>query len=337
MKSTANPEPNTDTGTPDSIATRLGFTLKRNRAVAVTIGLVVILTLIGRILASGFLAVSSIDAMLIVATFIAIVALGQLFVILSGGIDLSIPWVLNSAAVLLTIFANGSSSRLTWLFPLIVLGGAAIGLLNGVGVAYMRMPPIIMTLGMSTVVEGGLLVYTNGGTGLGAPSADVFLATHRWGPLPVVTLIWLVLLIVATVVLRATSFGRRLYAIGLNRRVAEFAGVNVRWMTIVVYVISGAAAALAGVVLAGYVGQSYLGMGDPYLFSSVAAVAIGGASILGGSGNFVGTSAAVLVLTLLASIMPTLGLPQSSLDIVYGCVILLAITASSAKFGRGGA
>jgi ribose transport system permease protein len=105
-------------------------------------------------------------------------------------------------------------------------------------------------------------------------------------------------------------------------------------VTVAVYVISGVAAALAGIVLAGYVGQSYLGMGDPYLFSSVAAVAIGGASILGGSGNYVGTTAGALVLALLAAILPILGLPQSALEIVYGCVILVAISVSSGRLGK---
>jgi ribose transport system permease protein len=113
--------------------------------------------------------------------------------------------------------------------------------------------------------------------------------------------------------------------------VAEFSGVNVRWVTVSVYVISGVAAALAGLVLAGYVGESYLGMGDPYLFASVAAVAIGGASVLGGTGNYVGTTAGALVLALLAAILPILGFSQATLEIVYGLVILVAVSLSSLR------
>ena len=181
------------------------------------------------------------------------------------------------------------------------------------------------------MVEGALLLYTNGGSGGNAPTGVVYLATHRWGSIPVVGLVWVGVLIVATVVLSATPFGRRLYATGLNRRVAEFAGVNVRGVTVAVYVISGVAASLAGIVLAGYVGESYLGMGDPYLFASVAAVAIGGASILGGTGNYVGTTAGALVLAVLAAILPILGFTQATLEIVYGCVILIAISLSSLR------
>jgi len=305
--------------------------LERNRPVLLAYGLVIVLAVLGEIVAGGFLTISHVDQLLIEATFIALVALGQSFVILSGGIDLSIPWVLNGAAVLLTLWANGSNGKTLWLFPVLLAGGGVIGAVNGIGVMFLRIPPIIMTLGMSSMVEGGLLLYTNGGSGGNAPSGVVYLATHRWGPVPVVGLVWLAVLVVATVVLSATPFGRRLYATGLNRRVAEFAGVNVRWVTVSVYIVSGVAAALAGLVLAGYVGESYLGMGDPYLFSSVAAVAIGGASVLGGTGNYVGTTAGALVLALLAAILPILGFSQATLEIVYGGVILIAVSLSSLR------
>ena len=306
-------------------------TFERNRPILLAYALVIVLAVFGELVAGGFLSTSHIDQLLIEASFIAFVALGQSFVIMSGGIDLSIPWVLNGAAVLLTIFANGSNGKTLWLFPLLLAGGAVVGLLNGIGVMFLRIPPIIMTLGMSSMVEGGLLLYTNGGSGNNAPTGVVYMATHRWGPVPVVAVVWLAVLVVATVVLSATPFGRRLYATGLNRRVAEFSGVNVRWVTVSVYVISGVAAALAGLVLAGYVGESYLGMGDPYLFASVAAVAIGGASVLGGTGNYVGTTAGALVLALLAAILPILGFSQATLEIVYGLVILVAVSLSSLR------
>lgn len=309
--------------------------VRRNRPVVLAYVLVIVLAVVGEIITTGFLTISHVDQLLIEASFIAMVALGQSFVILSGGIDLSIPWVLNGAAVLLTLFANGSNAKAAWLTPLLLAGGALVGAANGIGVTILKIPPIIMTLGMSSMVEGALLLYTGGGSGGYAPSSITYVATHRWGPVPVVALVWLAALVVATVVLSRTPYGRRLYAIGLNRRVAVFAGVNVRWDTVAVYVISGVAAALAGIVLAGYVGESYLGMGDPYLFSSVAAVAIGGASVLGGTGNYVGTTAGALVLALLASILPILGFSQSTLEIVYGLVILVAVSLSAIRPARG--
>ncbi len=157
---------------------------ERNRPILLAYALVVVLAIFGELVAGGFLSASHIDQLLIEASFIAFVALGQLFVIMSGGIDLSIPWVLNGAAVLLTIWANGSDGKTLWLFPVLLAGGALVGLLNGVGVMFLRIPPIIMTLGMSSMVEGALLLYTNGGSGSNAPSGVVYVATHRWGRSP---------------------------------------------------------------------------------------------------------------------------------------------------------
>jgi len=312
----------------------LARTLARNRAVLLAYLLVILLAIAGEVVSRGFLHISHIDELIITGGFIALVGLGQTFVILTGGVDLSIPWVLNAAAVYLTLWANGDSAKMIWIAPVLLIGGAVVGAVNGVGVAFLRVPPIIMTLGMSTVVEGALLLSTNGGSGQNAPNAAVYLATHRWGPVPVLAVLWVAVLIIATVVLSATPFGRRLYATGLNQRVATFAGVNVQFITVAVYMISGIAASLAGIALAGYVGQSYLGMGDPYLFASVAAVAIGGSSILGGSGNFIGTTAGALALAVLAALLPILGLQPAALDIVYGCVILGAVMLSSISADR---
>ena len=115
---------------------------------------------------------------------------------------------------------------------------------------------------------------------------------------------------------------------------AEFSGVPTQRTTILTYVISGMSAALAGLLLAGYSGQAYLGMGDAYLFTSVAAVAIGGASILGGSGHYLGTVAGALVLTILTGLLPALNLSNGALLVVYGAVILLTVSISSETWGE---
>ena len=319
---------------PQPEASSVRRTVTRNRSVLFAYLLVVVLALAGELVSRGFLRVNHIDELLITGGFIALVGLGQTFVILTGGVDLSIPWVLNAAAVYLTLWARGDSAKMAWIVPVLVAVAAVIGAINGAGVAFLKIPPIIMTLGMSTIVEGALLLSTNGGSGQNAPNAAVYLATHRWGPVPVLAVLWIVVLLAATLVLSKTPFGRRLYATGLNQRVATFAGVNVQFVTVAVYVISAVAAALAGIALAGYVGQSYLGMGNPYLFASVAAVAIGGTSILGGSGNFVGTTAGALALAVLAALLPILGLQPAALEIVYGCVILAAVMLSSVRADR---
>jgi ribose transport system permease protein len=200
---------------------------------------------------------------------------------------------------------------------------------NGVGIAALGVSPIIMTLGMNVILSGALLLYTNGSPTAAAPPALETLATGRVGPIPYDTLLWIGLAAAATIVLTWTALGRHLYALGTNRTVAQFSGIATSRVTVITYVVSGTAAALAGIVLTGYTGQAYLGMGDPYLFSSVAAVAIGGASILGGSGHYLGTVAGALILTVLAGLLPILNLNPAALQVIYGVVILATVSAAT--------
>jgi ribose transport system permease protein len=277
----------------------------------------------------GFASENHIRILLIQASFIGIVALGQSFVILGGGIDLSVPWTLNGAAILMTLFADGKNGPLVWVIPLLLAFGALVGLVNGLGIAVLGVSPIIMTLGMNVILSGALLLYTNGSPTAGAPPLVQRLATGRWGPVPINTVIWIGLALVATLVLTWTAFGRHLYALGTNRTVAQFSGIAITRVTVITYMVSGVAAAFAGILLTGYVGQAYLGMGDPFLFSSVAAVAIGGASILGGSGHYLGAVAGALILTVLAGLLPILNLNPAALQVIYGVVILVTVALAT--------
>ena len=266
------------------------------------------------------------------AAFVGIVGLGQTFVIIGGGIDLSLPWVLNCSAILLTLMANSQNLPLLWIAPLLLAGGAAIGLINGIGVAFFGVPAIIMTLATNVILQGLILVYTGGSPTPAAPTLIQFLAVGRLGPIPVIALIWAALAAIAWVLLSKAAFGRHLYALGTSREVAEYSGVPTLRTTILTYTISGLTAATAGMLLTGYSGQAYLGMGDPYLFTSIAAVAIGGASILGGSGHYIGTIAGALVLTILSGLLPALNLSSGALLVVYGVVILLTVSVGSETF-----
>ena len=142
-------------------------------------------------------------------------------------------------------------------------------------------------------------------------------------------LVWAALTAIVLAVERRTAFGRYLYAVGSNRTVAILSGVPVARTTITAYAISGLTAALAGILLTGYAKQSYLGMGNPYLFTSIAAVAIGGTSILGGSGSYLGTIAGALVLTILTGLLPIFRLDIGALQIIYGAVILLTVSLAA--------
>jgi ribose transport system permease protein len=273
----------------------------------------------------GFANPAHVATLVTLAAFIGIVAIGQTIVIIGGGIDLSVPWVMNSAAILLTALAHGQSWRLVWIVPLILLAGFLVGTVNGIGIALLRVPPIVMTMSVNVIAQGLLLIVTRGFPPPLAPPALTFVAAGKVGPVPVILLFWVLLAAIVVLVERRTVFGRYLYAVGSNRTVAVLSGVPVARTTITAYGISGATAALAGILLCGYSRQAYLGMGDPYLFTSIAAVAVGGVSILGGAGSYLGTIAGALLLTVLNGLLPIFQLDAGALKMIYGAVILLAV------------
>jgi len=304
----------------------------KNRLILLAYAGMIVLLLVTALFSPGFLSASNLRSTVVLAAFVGIVALGQTFVIIGGGIDLSIPWVLNSAAIVMALLCGSQDAPLLWVIPLVLAGGAAIGFVNGAGVAWFGVPPIIMTLATNVILQGLILVLTGGSPAPSVPGIIKFLSVGRIGDIPVIALIWIALTVIATILLSKAAFGRHLYALGTSATVAEFSGVPTARTTILTYVISGLTAALAGMLLTGYSGQAYLGMGDAYLFTSVAAVAIGGASILGGSGHYLGTVAGALVLTILTGLLPALNLSNGALLIVYGAVILVTVSIGSEVF-----
>jgi ribose transport system permease protein len=301
----------------------------KHRGILVAYLATIALLLLTSLVSPGFLAGAHLRSMAMLAALIGIVALGQTFVIIGGGIDLSIPWVLNGAAVFVTLFAHARNQPLLWAVPLLLSAGALVGMINGLGIAVAAVPPIIMTLAVNVILQGSILICTGGAPTATAPAALQFLAVGRIGGIPVVIGIWVLLAVAATILLSKTVAGRYLYALGTNATVAEYSGVPTLRITVLSYTLSGFTAALVGMLLTGYSGQAYLGMGDPYLFTSIAAVAIGGTSIRGGSGHYIGTIAGACLLTILTALLPALNLSSGTLQIVYGIVILVTVAMAS--------
>jgi ribose transport system permease protein len=300
-----------------------------NRSIFLAYVALVLLVVVTSLFSPGFLSESSIRSTVILAAFVGIAALGQSFVIFGAGIDLSIPWVLNAAAIIVTFASKGQDAALVWAVPLVLAAGALVGFINGIGIAILKVPAIIMTLASNIIIQGLVLVVSGGSPPPSTPQLIQYLAVGRIGPVPVIAFIWAALTVVATILLSKTSFGRHLYAVGTNADVSVHSGVPVQRTTIMTYVISGLTAALTGILLTGYSRQAYLGMGDSYLFTSVAAVALGGASILGGSGHYLGTVAGALVLTVLSGLLPALNLSSGALLVVYGVIIIVTVSISS--------
>jgi ribose transport system permease protein len=327
----ASPQP-VDTLDDGNLLRRLGIRedswLGKNKSLIIAFGLIVILLIISGIREPGFLSASNLRQQLILATFLGTVAAGQTLVILTGGIDLSVAWNLNFAAVLFTQTLNGRTrtADIVWATTLALAAGTAVGIINGLGVAILKIPSLVMTLGMNTVMLGATLVYTNG-TPQGAPPHFArAIATERiLGYLPWAVVYWAGLSIVMIVLLKFSVFGRRIYAIGNNRRAAMLSGTSVRFMTVCVYAASGLTAGMAGILLAGYANNTYLGMGDAYILQSIAAVVIGGTSILGGSGGYGGTIAGAIMIVLLQNSLQVAGIKPAGQQILYGVIILLML------------
>ena len=267
------------------------------------------------------------NTLLVLSSFLAILALGQGSVILTGGLDLSIPWTIALAGIVVSKMAAGSNAELIYAIPFVLLMGAFIGLLNGSGIVILGLSPIVMTLAMNGMLQGVSLLYS-GGTpdGFAAPLLRTFMTQRFLGITPVV--IFLILFaIFAVLLLTRTPFGRRIYAIGNSVRAAELSGIGVKRTVVMVYMLSGLCAALVGILLSGLSGQASLGMGDEYLLPSIAAVVVGGTLITGGRGNYVGMIGGVLLLTALQTLLAGTTFPMSTRQIVFGFVILSAVIA----------
>ncbi|HEX2944142.1 MAG TPA: ABC transporter permease [Rhodopila sp.] len=292
-------------------------------------GAAVLLIVIGSFVHPGFASFESISSILLVASFVGLVAAGQCFVILVGGIDLSVPWVLNAAAILLVTSSLGENARAPYAVALTLGMGMAAGLANGVGVVFFGVPAVVMTLAMNGIIQGLALGLSGGMTCAACASYAppiIGAAVHDvWLGLPVALWVWLLVVLVVSFVLSLTRFGRATYAIGNNPRAAYLAGINVGLTTVFLYALSGIFSALAGILLVGFGGQASLGMGTPYLFQSIAAVVIGGVSILGGRGSYLGAAAGAVSLTALVSVLLALNMPEYGRSIIYGIVILVLL------------
>lgn len=263
---------------------------------------------------------------LTLAAFLGIVAIGQTLVILVFGIDLSVGAVITLVNLVIADFIGGSDMRTLIAIPLALGIGAAVGLINGVGIRYLKIPDLIMTLATFSIVTGLGLLYS-GGTPIGQ-SSDLLntLATGRLGGvLPWSLILWVALAAITVFALRRTTAGRRVYAIGLNRRASRFSGIGVGRTIVILYTISGITAALAGVLLTGYTGSTFFGIGEPYLLGSIAAVVVGGTSIFGGRGGYGGTIAGAVIIVLIQSMLNVLDIADAGRDIVYGLVILVLL------------
>ena len=281
-----------------------------DKATVIAFGCSILLIAIGAIAEPNFISSDYLLQQLQTASFLGIIATGVMLVILLGHIDLSIPWTICIGGMMATAATGIFGETLGPLIaiPFGIACGAAVGLVNGLGVAYLRAPSMIFTLGMNAVAQG-LMVWHTGGFAPQDRGLPIMreLATGRLIPdVPNPLLIWLVVGIATVFILARTTLGRRIYAIGNKERAVYLSGVDTRRVLLICFMISGACAAAGGVLLAGWANRSYQAMGDPYLLPTIAAIVLGGTNVLGGRGSYVGTVAGVILITLLQSILSVL-------------------------------
>jgi ribose/xylose/arabinose/galactoside ABC-type transport system permease subunit len=256
-----------------------------------------------------------------------ILGVGMTFVLISGGIDLSVGSIMAIAGVIsasTAIAANGIPFAVT--FATAIAVGILCGLVNGLGVAYITFPPFIMTLGMMTAAKGAALVYTNGRPIFGLSEAFVDVANGSW--LGITNLIWFFVLVIVVgwFVLRKTVFGRHVYAIGGNRDAARLSGINVKRHLLMIYVISGMLAGLAGLLMCSRITSGNATIADRgYEMNAIAAAVIGGVSMNGGSGSVLGTLVGALILTIIQNSFDIMNINPFYQFIFQGTIILLAV------------
>lgn len=309
----------------------LGRQFQQNRSAFIGIMVLAGLFSVGSMNIEGFASGNNIKSMLLFASFLGIASIGQTLVALLGGLDLSIPFIIGAANVgLLYLMGLGVPP---WLATILVLAiGALLGTINGLLSYKLQGQALIVTLGTGFAISGGVQIVTSIGSAYGG---NVFGTVPAWLsnisamngttfglPFPPVILIWGLIALILILGLRLTVYGRFLYALGVNRTSASRVMISEMRYWVMMYTLSGFFAALTGSLLLGWSGGGFIGVGDQYLFLTLAAVVVGGTSLLGGAGGYGFTVIGVLVLQVLSSFLVGIGLNFQWQQFIFGLLIL---------------
>lgn len=298
------------------------------QAVGIYVALLLVLVAAG-LLSPAFYHPTNIFNVIRQASALGILSLGQTLVLIGGGIDLSVVSTMQLSAVMVAGISRGQDERV-WLAIILCLAmGGGVGLVNGFLVTRWQVPAFIATLGVSIVTTGLRLVATYGAPPGSVPPFLRVFGQQSTGPVPNAVILFLGIALLAAFALRRSIFGRQLYATGGNRAAARLSGVKVDRISLLTYLFSGILAAIAGLVLAGYVGYADQWLGRGYELDSIAAPIIGGASFAGGRGSIGGTVTGVLLVAVLLNLVLLLNLPAEWQLIVRGVVIVAAVAMYS--------
>ncbi len=302
-----------------------------NKSAFIGLTVLVALIVVGSLKVDGFVSAENIKSMLLFASFLGLACVGQTLVALLGGLDLSIPFVIGAANVgLLFLIGLGLPSWLAVI--LILLAGILIGLLSGFLSFWLQGQALILTLGVGFAVSGLTQILTSIGTRY---SGNVFGSVPAWLTnlaamngttfgldFPPVILIWVVVAALLIFGMKNVVYGRYVYALGGNRTAAQRLSISERRYWVGAYAISGGVSAMTGALLLGWSSGGFIGVGQPYLFMTLAAVVVGGTSLLGGVGGYGFTVIGVLVLQVLTSFLVGIGLSYQSQQFIFGLLVV---------------
>ncbi|MGO1074173.1 ABC transporter permease [Inquilinus sp. CA228] len=315
-----------------ALATRLPAILRHKVVLAWLV--VAAVWIAASLLTRGFGAYGHLRYLLELAAVIGLVAAGQTLVVIGGGIDLAVGAVITVTAILLPLLSVAWDPTGLVGVAATLLVAAGIGFLNGLGIAALRVPPLIMTLAMATLLQG-LLVIVAGGSAITVRNPVVeWLGSARPAGVPVGILLWLVVSAGVLVLLHRTAAGARIFALGTSPLAARLSGVDIGRTTVLLYTLSGLMAGIAGVLVLGMNRQGYVGIGDPYLLTSIAAVVLGGTSILGGRGTYAGTIPGAILLVTITALITVVNASPGWRSILFGGLILGLLLLSGREARR---
>ena len=302
-----------------------------------TAGILLLLWLVLSQLSPYFFTVSNLFEITVQAAVIALIAVGQTFVILSKGIDLSVGAILAASAVTSTMVMDAGYGLAAGVIAGIVVG-AFFGAANGVAVGYMRIPPFVATLGMMGIARGYALIITEGIPIFRVADGFEILGQGRiWGVVPVPTVATLGLYAIGVFVLLRTRLGRYTVSIGSNEQATKFSGVNIPLYLILIYGLSGVTAGIAGLTEASRIGSGQPAGGVGYELDSIAAVVIGGTSLFGGQGSLIASLIGALIIATLRNGLNILGVYAFWQLVAIGAILIGAVYIDNwRRLRRGG-
>ena len=287
-----------------------------------------VLIVVMTIASPSFLNITNIFNILKQNAVYGVLAVGMTFVIVTGGIDLSVGSIVAITACFATKLAQDGTTLPVGVAMLVgLLVGLACGVFSGFFIAYTGVPAFIATLATQQIARGIVYVFTDGRPITGVSDSYKYIGSASWGVIPVMVVIYVAFLVVGTFLLKYSKYGRHVYAVGGNKRAALVSGINVKRTEFLVYVICGICAAVGGLMLSSRVQTGQPAGGEGYEMEAITAAVIGGASLSGGKGTIFGSFIGLLVVAILTNGLDLLNVSSYYQEIIKGAIILLAVLA----------